>query len=117
TVVRFARTNPDMTVIQAAWDRVKAIPTVLSKPDTSFGLLGGDPVEASLACIRLYDQVQATQPFHTVKYILVHPMPRAWWPDKPLGLGYTLPFDTGWIRARGGYVNVGPGIVGHAYHE
>ena len=41
-------------------------------------------------------------------------MPRAIWPDKPRGLGYTLPKTA---KARGTRATWGPGIVGHGFHE
>jgi hypothetical protein len=79
-------------------------------------IFGGDAVEASLATIRLYDGTLPISPFHTITYVIANPIPRAWWEDKPLALGYTLPIDIGWSRAHGD-VNLGPGIIGHGYHE
>lgn len=116
-IARFARVNPDLNIVQAAWEKFRQIPASFSHPDSSKSIFGGDAVEASLAAIRLYDRIQPTDPFFTLKYIIVHPIPRAWWPNKPSGLGISLPKDTGFARAHYTAVNLGPGVVGHGYHE
>lgn len=116
TIVRFARANPDLGIVEAAWEKLKAVPDAFNKPGSTEGVFGSDCAEASLAAIRLYD-LKAPEPFFALKYIALHPIPRAWWPDKPQGLGYTLPFDIGWFQMHPGYVNLGPGVIGHAYQE
>lgn len=119
TTVRGMRSNADQNILAAAWTKLKSIPSAImnrGEGGTST-LVGGDAVEASLASIRLYDSVQPTQPFHAFKYVTLHWIPRAWWPNKPTGLGETLPKDTGWQRAHRSGANLGPGVVGHGYHE
>lgn len=116
SVARAKRATPDMSVVQAAWAKVKAIPEAFRSTGSAESLFGGDAVDASLATIRLYDKTKQPEPFFTLKYILVHPIPRAWWPDKPNGLGYTLPIEIGWSGYHGA-VNLGPGIIGHGFHE
>ena len=82
----------------------------------ALGLFDGDAaVECSCIAIHRYTKDMPPQPFFTFKYVLSNPIPRAFWPDKPEALGQTLPRDIGvWKR---GYVNWGPGIVGHGFHE
>jgi hypothetical protein len=53
------------------------------------------------------------KPFHALQFVIVNPVPRAYWPDKPESLGYILPKDYN-PRFR---VNWGPGIVGRAVFE
>ena len=80
------------------------------------GLFNGDAA-AEVACIAIhhYTHEAPPEPFFTIKYVLANPMPRAFWHDKPKALGETLPHDLGvWKR---GYVNWGPCIVGHGFHE
>lgn len=76
---------------------------------------GQGAAEISLVAINRYAKDLDTEPFFTLKMIAVNPIPRRWWPGKPEALGTTLPRDIG--RYRYGYVNFGPGIIGHGFHE
>lgn len=117
SMTRFARRNPDMSIIEAAWTKLKAVPDALQAQGTGGeNMFGSDCIDASLASIRLYERIQPTEPFFVFKYVLLHPVPRAWWPSKPMGLGYTLPIDIGWVR-KNGPITIGPGIIGHCYQE
>lgn len=103
--------------VQYTIERLKMLPSaLLGFRETHDGFLGGDSVDASLAAIHHYANNAAPQPFHTLLYVAANPMPRVFWPDKPEALGYSLPRDTGQWR-RGGFVNWGPGIIGHGFHE
>lgn len=115
SIVRFAKQNPDLSVAEAAWEKLKSIPEFVGHGSTS-SLLGGDAVDASLATINLYDTALPAQPFFTLRWIATNPIPRAWWPEKPEALGYTLPLDVGWSQIHGA-INLGPGIIGHCFHE
>jgi len=81
-------------------------------------LLGQNAAECSLLCIHMYTHDRDAEPFHSLVFVLVNPIPRSYWPSKPVGLGYSLPKDchklykTPWLRA-----TWGPGIIGHGYHE
>ncbi|MEM9109536.1 MAG: hypothetical protein AAGC72_05885 [Planctomycetota bacterium] len=81
-------------------------------------LLGQNAVEVSLLAINVYHTEQwdgfERAPFHAAKFIALNPIPRAFWRDKPSGLGKTLPIMT---KLRGGRETWGPGIVGHGFHE
>jgi hypothetical protein len=74
-----------------------------------------DAIICSLLCIEEYHRFGRPDYFHTFWFIVANPIPREWWDDKPEGLGEILP------RARRdsllGYVNWGPGIIGHAFHD
>lgn len=96
------------------------VPNVITNRKVTADSIGGNSVEVSLLAINRYTNPLAslrveTEPFFTLKYIAVNGIPRAWWPDKPEALGQTLPRDLG--QWKYGYVNWGPGIVGHGYHE
>jgi len=93
---------------------VTTIPSQVTQIDYT-RLMGQNATEASLLSIHLYrvsDRLEP-QPFHSLVYILVNPIPRRYWPDKPVGLGYSLPKDAG-ANTRATW---GPGIVGHGFHE
>lgn len=79
-------------------------------------LAGSDAVEVSLLLIHRYSYQESPEPFFTLQFLAAQPIPRAVWPDKPEAIGYRLPRDVGAWR-RTGFVNWGPGIVGHGYHE
>ena len=76
-------------------------------------MLGQNAVEVSLTCIHLYGDAYPHEPFHSFVFIVANPIPRQFWPDKPVGLGYLVPRQYG----QGTRVTWGPGIVGHGFHE
>lgn len=99
---------------------VGKVEDVISSGASSSGrvlsLFNGDAA-AECACLAIhrYTHEARPEPFFTIKYVLSNPVPRAFWHDKPRALGETLPHDLGvWKR---GYVNWGPCIVGHGFHE
>ncbi len=104
-----------LTPVERTVDMLRQLPSAIVNVGDTKGLLGSNAVEASLATIHLYTTEWDPQPFFNVWFILVNPVPRSVWPSKPESLGQTLPRDLGWWRY--GYVNWGPGIVGHGYHE
>lgn len=53
---------------------------------------------------------------HTARYVISHPIPRQLWPEKPVGLGLTLP-DQAHVRRVAKDLNLGPGIIGHIYND
>ncbi|MCK4871158.1 MAG: hypothetical protein KAS72_00375 [Phycisphaerales bacterium] len=55
------------------------------------------------------------EPFFSIKYFLLNPVPRQWWPDKPIGFGKTLPESLNKIEFN--IVTFGPGVIGHGWHE
>ncbi len=77
-------------------------------------MLGQNAGQTSLAAIHLYTGEHDPEPFHSVLYVGSIWIPRAFWPDKPVGLGYSLPKTA---RAKGTRATWGPGIVGHGFHE
>jgi hypothetical protein len=75
---------------------------------------GQHAVQFSLAAIQLYTTGEKEpDPFNSLIFLLTNPIPRDYWEEKPLPLGFTLPLD---VRAKT-TANWGPGIVGHGYHE
>ena len=53
---------------------------------------------------------------HSVRYLLLHPIPRAYFPTKPDGLGHTMVKDAG-IPKKPKNFTVGPGFVGHIWND
>lgn len=79
--------------------------------------MGGDTTDNSLWAIdQFYIRETAPQdPFAMVKYVALHPVPRAWYPEKPVGLGLLLPLKTdAHINSNNTW---GPGIIGHCFYE
>ena len=89
------------------------LPSLLGHFDTR-QLVGQNAGQTSLAAIHLYTYDMDPEPFHAMKFVLAYPFPRAFWPNKPVGLGFTLPKDCKATRTRATW---GPGIVGHGFHE
>lgn len=102
--------------VQTAIESLRLLPTAIIQLQGVTDFLGSDAVDASLVSIDRYTKVARPEPFFTVHYVVTHPLPRAFWPEKPEALGLTLPRDTG-VWERTGFVNWGPGIVGHCFHE
>lgn len=91
---------------------LREIPRRLFSSSTDH-FLGQNSVQLSLTAIHVYRDKTKTKPLNALKFILLTPIPRAFWDEKPVGLGAALPIDAnGRTRA-----TWGPGIVGHAYHE
>jgi hypothetical protein len=77
-------------------------------------VLGQRAVEFSLLAKKTYyDSFKGVSYFQTLIDVLVAPVPRGLWPDKPEGLGKRLPID---VRAPT-RATWGPGIVGHGFHD
>ena len=53
---------------------------------------------------------------HSVRYLLLHPIPRAYFPSKPDGLGHTMVKDAGIPKKPKNYT-VGPGLIGHIWND
>ncbi|MGB0767562.1 MAG: hypothetical protein ACPGYV_07605, partial [Phycisphaeraceae bacterium] len=88
------------------------IPGAMFDASGTVQMLGQHSVEVSLLAIHVYHTEDwdgfETEPFHAALFVAVNPMPRAFWPNKPEGLGRSLPRRTG---LRGGHETWGPGIV------
>jgi len=81
------------------------------------GIIGSDAASISLAATELflYDSQWEPSPLHSLSCIISNPLPRQFWPNKPYVFGYTFPRDLG--QWRFGYINWGPGVVGHLAHD
>ena len=113
--IRWRASNEPMTVAFAI-ESLKLLPSELFGARGTSSPLGGDAVEVSLLAIQQFSSWEAVKPFYSIYYVLSNPIPRSYWPGKPESLGTMLPRDLG-VWTRTGYVNWGPGIVGHGYHE
>jgi len=67
----------------------------------------------SMWLIENYPQSFPYQPFGTLVYIFVNPIPRDFWPDKPEALGRTAVFQANADRKRLANYTIGPGLMGH----
>jgi len=114
SVVRINK-DRDAYNMERAIDRLTLMRDSLLDPAHA-RFFGGDATEVSLAVINRYNSWHDIHPFYTFYYVLSNPIPRLFWPDKPESLGTMMPRDLG-VWERTGYVNWGPGVVGHGYHE
>lgn len=84
--------------------------------------LGQNATNASLYSIYLSENMASRDRFsgldypsylHSTLYVIANPIPRVFWKDKPLSLGYML------ARYKFPFAKVtwGPGLAGHFYHE
>lgn len=85
-------------------------------------LLRQDTAECSLLTIHMYTHDKDPEPFQSLYWVAVNPIPRVFWQNKPEALGTTLPLDGrriyGMFRfyISEGY-NWGPGIIGQGYRD
>ncbi len=74
-------------------------------------MLYTDTTLNTLFIIDSYPDTFGYQPGHGVLFVLSNPIPRFMWPSKPKALGVTLQEQMS-VPA-----NLGPGIIGHGWHE
>jgi hypothetical protein len=105
-----------LTPFQEAIETLTLIPSQLFNYRAPMEMLPSGSVDASMVCIDLFPKVMPIEPFHTVKFIVANPIPRAFWPGKPEALGAWLSRAYG-TWARMGSLNISMGIVGHGFYE
>ena len=93
-----------------AIETIKMLPQTFLKGDGK-QILGQHSTEFALMVRRVYKN--RPEPFAMGYYVLVNPIPRSLWKNKPVGLGYALP-KMARARTRATW---GPNVVGHAFHE
>jgi hypothetical protein len=85
--------------------------------------IGQTTVENSLLVSYIFNEGSAlfptfyVKPLHSIYVMLVEPIPRVFWEDKPLSLGVTLPYESKVLNRATARTNWGPGIVGHSIHD
>jgi hypothetical protein len=95
--------------------RAEQLVTALADPTVSNAALNQvlyqDAPVNTIYIIESYPRDNALDPFNGILFFLSNPIPRFFWPDKPVGLGYALQQQFN-IAA-----NLGPGIIGHGWAE
>lgn len=79
-------------------------------------LSGQDAAGCSLWVIENRPEPFPYSPLASIYYVLVNPVPRIIWDDKPLGLG-TQMVTQAMITGKGSEYSVGPGLVGHLVND
>ena len=69
----------------------------------------------SLWIIENYPEKYDYRHLFSLKFFFEHFVPRAWWPEKPVGLSVLAPYQV--RHPARGKISVGPGIIGHAEAE
>lgn len=113
--IRHKPSNPGDSMLNVALDRIAMLPSAIWHLEGVDRLFDPFTTDCSLAAIRHYSSWSDVRPFYTIWWIVANPIPRAVWQEKPESLGTMLPRELGVWKY--GYVNWGPGIVGHGYHE
>ncbi len=74
---------------------------------------GQNAVWCTLTTIALTEsEILEVDPLAMPVFVVVNPIPRSMWPDKPIGLGKILP-----LRMGEPVVTWGPSIIGHAFYD
>ncbi|WP_442483606.1 O-antigen polymerase [Aeoliella sp. SH292] len=89
---------------------------------TNLGETAQDSAEVTLFTIHHYASKDANYEGQTLfapYYMLVNPIPRVWWEDKPVSLGYTLPNVVGKSEGLRGYGTMTWGVspIAQGYHD
>jgi hypothetical protein len=110
-----------------AGTRWEIFKNALFNRDESFGesalQIGQTTVENSLVVSFIFNEGSAlfptfhVKPLHSIYVMLVEPIPRAFWDEKPFPLGVTLPYESKLLNRQTSRTNWGVGIVGHAIHD
>ncbi len=116
TALRHRERNPNESAAQRAINSVRMLPGAMLGMNRQ-SLLGGDAVEVSMVAINHYGTELPHEPFFSAIFVVTNPIPRAFWPGKPEGLGNRIAYETGYASRHHGIFNWGPGIVGHGFHE
>ena len=99
-------------------EHVKAIITEGNVVDGFALLLDGQGTGAtSMWLVENYPDIYPYRWFHTPKYFLVFPVPRAIWEGKPDALSQRLAEDANIQGVDRSRLKIGPGIIGHAAAE
>ena len=114
---RHATAGQEGSGLARGLQRLKMLGQSIATPGRSETDIGSDAVDISLLTINMFSvQKELPQrPFYTVTWVLINPIPRTIWPDKPEALGFFMPQQTGQLKY--GPVNWGPGLIGHGFHE
>jgi len=75
------------------------------------GLLLQDSAYNSMYFIENYPETQDHRPLHGLFFLVTNPIPRSFFPSKPMALGILMQGEVG------ASANLGPGIIGHAWME
>lgn len=115
----FRNETADLSAVQRVQAILAALPAAIRQGGTSEGFTGQDSVECALSVIQLLkDKYLEEKPFESAWYVIVNPVPRTFWPDKPISLGSQLPVYLGMM---GNYnttgFNLGINVVGQSYFD
>jgi hypothetical protein len=115
TGIRFKGVNDEGTRAPGAAERFHQITDLLINPSVKRGafrsMLYTDTANVTMYIMQHYPDSYEYLPGHAALWVLVNPIPRSLYPDKPEALGIILSKHMG--RAE----NLGPGILGQGWSE
>lgn len=119
TMVRHAIRNNSETSSQRFSQLIAELPNAVKEGGSLEGFMGQDSVEAAIMCIHLLNNGSGAvevYPLYTPYWILVNPIPRSMWPDKPRSIGIGLVHASG-LASQGMNFNIGLNVVGQCYYD
>ncbi len=119
SMIRHAVRNNSETSSQRFSQLVAELPNAVKEGGSLEGFMGQDSVEAAIMCIHMLNngsKAIEVQPLYTPYWILVNPIPRSIWPDKPRSVGIELVHASG-MASRGLNFNIGLNVVGQCYYD
>lgn len=119
TVVRHFIKHNSETNTQRFSLLLQELPDAIQSGGSMEGFFGQDSVEGSLMLIHLLNdgsKAVEVEPLYSPYWVLVNPIPRSFWPDKPASLGVILPSRAG-LTARGLDFNIGVNVVAQCYYD
>ncbi|MEO1495964.1 MAG: hypothetical protein AAFV43_02315 [Planctomycetota bacterium] len=98
---------------------LREMPSRIVSGGSSEGFMGQDSVEAALMTIHMLNDNSdrlRVEPFFTAKFILANPIPRTFWPEKPVSLGIRLP-EAAKLHKQGIQANLGVNVSGQCFYD
>tara|TARA_A100000171_G_scaffold49585_2_gene58975 strand:- start:1750 stop:3168 length:1419 start_codon:yes stop_codon:yes gene_type:complete len=97
------------------------VQAMLSEGSVSEGMMmllsGQNAGGVSLWCAENFPENFDRRPLFTMRYVMMYPVPRAIWRDKPQTLSKQLPYFANMVKVHKDRLTIGPGILGHASAE
>lgn len=111
--------SSNISAAQRTVELLKKLPSAIMRGGSSEGFMGQDSVEVALLTIHmLHDKSNRLEvtPFNCLYYILVNPIPRSYWPEKPVSLGLSITKTSG-LTKKGIHANLGVNVSGQCYYD
>lgn len=119
TMVRHIIRNNSESSTQQFELLVQELPNAVKEGGSLEGFMGQDSVEGALMLIHLLNdgsKALEVETLYAPYWVLVNPIPRSIWPDKPISLGIRLVRQSG-LSSQGLNFNIGVNVVSQCYFD